>query len=160
MHLYMMTLIKHDQTEYNFKLRMDRHYENLGRTNHVGVYGEWVQFGQECDFKYNQMLRFRFMYVVTDLNGPRPRHYPLFHVCWKEKRKTGYAFRFNRHVGINHIFWSTVWTLWTLWCEVVFWVRSISIMYLKILCNDLGSNYVLFNMWIMMVFHFHKNYMM
>ena len=60
---------------------MEPHKENPGRTNHVNAFGEWEQFGQDCHFQYNKMLRFRLVYVVTDLNGPQQISYPLFHVC-------------------------------------------------------------------------------
>lgn len=81
MHLYTQAMLKHNQIELPFTVRMDHHKENPGRTNHVNMFGEWSWFGQECGFEYTKMLRFRLMYVVTDLESARPTRYPLFQVC-------------------------------------------------------------------------------
>ena len=81
MHLYMTAVLRHQQIEYTFDLNMDYHKENPGRTNHVNAFGEWEQFGLDCHFEYNKMLRFRLLYIVTDLNDPQQLSYPFFHVC-------------------------------------------------------------------------------
>ena len=81
MHLYMKAMLKHQEIELPFRVKMDRHYENPGRTNHVNMFGEWNRFGQICGFQYTKMLRFRLMYVVTDLEGRRQTCYPFFQVC-------------------------------------------------------------------------------
>lgn len=81
MHLYKTALVKHREIEQILTLKMFRHKENPGRTNHVNAYGEWEVFGQQCDFEPTKMLRFKFMHVVTELEGHQARYYPLFHVC-------------------------------------------------------------------------------
>ena len=77
----MTALVKHQDIERTFKLRMTHHKENPQRKNHVNAYGAWRQFGVDCDFEYTKMLRFRLVYVVTDLNVAPQVSYPLFHVC-------------------------------------------------------------------------------
>ena len=81
MHIYTKALLKHNHREQVFTIRMDHHKEKPSRTNHVNMYGAWASFGQQCGFQYSKMVRFRLMYVVTDLEGDQETHYPLFHVC-------------------------------------------------------------------------------
>ncbi|PWA59533.1 hypothetical protein CTI12_AA390850 [Artemisia annua] len=81
MHMYRKALLKHNQLELEFSVRMDHHHENPSRTNHVNMYGEWAWFGQQCGFGYTKMLRFRLMWVVSDLEDAEETRYPVFHVC-------------------------------------------------------------------------------
>ncbi|PWA49721.1 hypothetical protein CTI12_AA481290 [Artemisia annua] len=81
MHMYRKALLKHNHLELEFSVRMDHHYENPSRTNHVNMYGEWAWFGQQCGFGYTKMLRFGLMWVVSDLEYDEETRYPVFHVC-------------------------------------------------------------------------------
>ena len=81
MHLYTKAILKHNQIDLPFNVKMDHHYENLARTNHVHMRGEWRKFGEDCGFEYTKMLRFRLIYVVTALESRVRTHYPVFDVC-------------------------------------------------------------------------------
>ena len=81
MHIFTKALLKHNHVEAVFTIRMDHHRENPSRTNHVNMYGDWAWFGQQCGFQYSKMVRFRLMYVVSELEGEQETRYPLFHVC-------------------------------------------------------------------------------
>ncbi|PWA34749.1 Peptidase M28 [Artemisia annua] len=80
MHMYRKALLKYNQLELEFSVRIDHHHENPSRTNHVNMYGEWAWFGQQCGFGYTKMLRFRLMWVVSDLEDDEEICYPVFHV--------------------------------------------------------------------------------
>ena len=81
MHIYRKALLKHNDVEVQFTVRMDHHHENPSRTNHVNMSGEWAWFGEQCGFGYTKMLRFRLMYSVNDLEGDEEARYLVFHVC-------------------------------------------------------------------------------
>ncbi|PWA38224.1 hypothetical protein CTI12_AA583670 [Artemisia annua] len=69
MHMYRKALLKYNQLELEFSVRMDHHHENPSRTSHVNMYGEWAY-----------MLRFRLMWVVSDLEDDEEIRYPVFHL--------------------------------------------------------------------------------
>ena len=81
MHTYTHALMKHRQTEYMMEVKMEFHKENPERTNHINIFGEWREFADVCGFHYDKMIRFKFMYLMTDLDGNSPDPFPVFHVC-------------------------------------------------------------------------------
>ena len=65
------------------RMQLEYHAENPGRINHITVLGPWRQFAREIRFAYHKMIRFRFMYMVQDLDAAADEqsHYPVFHIC-------------------------------------------------------------------------------
>ena len=81
MHTYTHALMKHRQTECMMEVKMEFHKENPERTNHINIFGEWREFAGACGFDYDKMIRFKYMYIMTDLDGNVPDPFPVFHVC-------------------------------------------------------------------------------
>jgi hypothetical protein len=90
--------LNHREIEQPFTLKMDRIIKNPVRTNHVNAYGEWELYGQQCDFEPTKMLRFKFMHVVTNLEGRQPRYYPFFMFA-KRHENICYGFILDGYYG-------------------------------------------------------------
>ncbi|GJV97354.1 hypothetical protein Tco_1548931 [Tanacetum coccineum] len=69
MHQHRKVLVKHQEIEYEMKMKMDYHKEKPERTNHVGIYGKWKQFGRECGFKHDKMLRIHYIGTARQLDS-------------------------------------------------------------------------------------------
>ena len=82
-HKYTQVLMKHMDVEYLMRMQLEYHAENPERINHITVLGPWRQFAAQVDFGYHKMIRFRFMCMIEDLDGPgnEPTRYPVFHLC-------------------------------------------------------------------------------
>ena len=81
MHTYTQVLMKHQHVELMMEVKMEVHTEDPERTNHINIFGEWREFAGVCRFAYDKMIRFKFMYLLSDLNGNAPNPFPVFHVC-------------------------------------------------------------------------------
>jgi hypothetical protein len=81
MHVYTHAVMKHQNVEYTMTIKMEPHKEDPDRTNHINLFGEWRKFAHECRFDYNKMIRFKFMYLMNDLDGPSTEPMMVFHVC-------------------------------------------------------------------------------
>ena len=75
--------MKHRVVEYLMRMQLEFHAENPSRINHITVLGPWREFAGRVGFGYHKMIRFRFMYLVEDLENPGDgrTHYPVFHIC-------------------------------------------------------------------------------
>ena len=69
MHTYTKCYMRHQKIDYRMSVKMVPHNEDPARTNHVIITGEWKMFADECFIKYNQMLRFKYMFNVEVLDG-------------------------------------------------------------------------------------------
>ncbi|GKA41367.1 RNA-directed DNA polymerase, eukaryota, reverse transcriptase zinc-binding domain protein [Tanacetum coccineum] len=69
MHHHRRALVKHQEIQYEMKMKMDYHKENPGRTNHVGIYGKWAEFERVCWIEPNKMLRIHYMYIAQVFNS-------------------------------------------------------------------------------------------
>nr|GEW82753.1 hypothetical protein [Tanacetum cinerariifolium] len=82
MHQHRKVLVKHQGIEYEMKMKMDYHKEKPERTNHVGIYGKWKQFGRECGFEHDKMLRIHYIGTARQLDRYDEEDEILnFHVC-------------------------------------------------------------------------------
>nr|GEU35583.1 hypothetical protein [Tanacetum cinerariifolium] len=82
MHQHRKVLVKHQGIEYEMKIKMDYHKEKLKRTNHVGIYGKWKQFGRECEFERDKMLSIHYIGTARQLDSYDEEDKILnFHVC-------------------------------------------------------------------------------
>ena len=81
MHMYTHALMKHQNVEYTMTVKMEFHTEDPDRTNHTNVFGEWREFATACGFGYQKMIRFKYMYLLNDLEGPAMGQIPVFHLC-------------------------------------------------------------------------------
>ena len=80
MHTYLHVVMIHQDVAMTMDVRMDIHSENPSRINHVNVYGKWMAFAEACEFDYDKMLRFKYMYTIEGDNGDEDSA-PVFHVC-------------------------------------------------------------------------------
>ena len=81
MHMYIHALMKHQNVEYTMTVKMEFHTEEPDRTNHINIFGEWREFATECGFDYQKMIRFKYMYLLNDVDGPAMGQIPVFHLC-------------------------------------------------------------------------------
>nr|GEX81443.1 hypothetical protein [Tanacetum cinerariifolium] len=82
MHQHRKVLVKHQGIEYEMKMKMDYHKEKPERTNHVGIHGKWKQFGRECGFEHDKMLRIHYIGIARQLDSYNEEDKILnFHVC-------------------------------------------------------------------------------
>ncbi|GKB83322.1 hypothetical protein Tco_0950217 [Tanacetum coccineum] len=82
MHQHRKVLVKHQGIQYEMKMKMDYHKEKPERTNHVGIYGKWKQFGRECGFKHDKMLRIHYIGTARQLDSyDEEDEILIFHVC-------------------------------------------------------------------------------
>ena len=75
--------MKHRDVEYLMRMQLEFHAENPERINHITVLGPWRQFADQVGFAYHKMIRFKFMYMVEDLDATvdEHTHYLVFHIC-------------------------------------------------------------------------------
>ena len=81
MHMYTHAVMKHRNVEYTMSVKMEFHKEDPTRTNHINVFGEWREFAHDCMFGYEKMIRFKYMHLLNDLDGPAMGPVPVFHLC-------------------------------------------------------------------------------
>nr|GEZ23933.1 hypothetical protein [Tanacetum cinerariifolium] len=73
MHMYSKALMKHKDHAELMNMKMDFHRENPNRKF----------FAQKCNFAYNKLIRFKYMFMEDDRNTEyyEPQQYPVFHLC-------------------------------------------------------------------------------
>ena len=81
MQMYTHVLMKHQNVEYIMTVYLEYHKEDPDRINHTNLFGEWREFAGQCRFDYEKMIRFKYMYLLNDLDGPAMGPMPVFHVC-------------------------------------------------------------------------------
>ncbi|GKB64760.1 RNA-directed DNA polymerase, eukaryota, reverse transcriptase zinc-binding domain protein [Tanacetum coccineum] len=69
MHHHRRALVKHQEIQYEMKMKMDYHKEKPGMTNHVGIYGKWAEFERVCRIEPNKMVRIHYMYTAQVFNS-------------------------------------------------------------------------------------------
>ncbi|GJV82838.1 zinc knuckle CX2CX4HX4C containing protein [Tanacetum coccineum] len=74
-------IIRHENIEHLMTIKTDFHKEDPARDNNVGVYGKWREFGRECHFDYNKMIRFIYLHNVESFGGDDEGPFPLFELC-------------------------------------------------------------------------------
>lgn len=82
-HTFTKVLMKHQDVEHLMRMKMEFHSEDPERINHINVFGPWREFAEQVGFAYDKLIRFRFMYMLQDVDGgpDEDAQYPVFHLC-------------------------------------------------------------------------------
>ncbi|GKA81693.1 hypothetical protein Tco_0788385 [Tanacetum coccineum] len=83
MHTYKTALIIHQEYQEVMEVCMVPQLEDLSRTNHVKIHGQWRYLAQVCHFPYRKMIRFRYMSDGEDLDVEEGENklFPILHIC-------------------------------------------------------------------------------